>query len=320
VGKRSWAAVVTAGLFATVLLSPPSRAADAQDRLSALMAQLRDNVAAQKELADQGRGDQEGPLEATEVSIRKQIIDLVRRAKLDLPVPDEVNTLVGRATYEFKNAKDADDFYAPYRDFRQASILAPGLPDLYFNLGLAAEKIESFDEAVRWLNLYLVVAPNATDRAQVEQRIGADQYEKEHVGEIFAGRILDSLRDKFLGVYGAWVCNGCTWDTFVARDKAGQPLNAGRFTIAVQRDKLVISPADASSPWFEGAPSCGEGGCPVGDWMWRDLRNGVQSLGDVNKSAGTCEGQPFAAVWFSVGADGWAAGPHDYWVFNNTCR
>jgi len=318
VRRRRWAAV--AALFLLALLAEPARAKDAQDQLRALMAQLRDNIAAQKELANKGLGDQQGPLEASEDAIRQRIFDLVQRAKINPAVPDEVNALIGRATYEFKNAKDSTDFYVPYGDFWQASVLAPWLPDLYFNMGLAMEKTDDYAEAVRWLNLYLAAAPNAPDRAKVEQRVGGLQYQKEHAAAIFAGRMLDSLRDKFVGVYGAWVCKSCTWATFLARDKAGQPLNAGRFTITVERDKLVIRPANATSPWLEGAPDCGESGCPTANWIWRDLRSGIQSGGDVNRSAGTCQGRPVAALWFSVGADPWAPGPHDYWAFTNICQ
>lgn len=317
-GRGSWAAAfMVAGFFATAVLAQPACAEDAQGRRLALMAQLRDNVAAQKELANKGQGDQEGPLEATEDSIRKRILDLVHGARMNLAVPDEVNTLIGRAGYEFKNAKDPTDFYAPYGDFWQASVLAPWLPDLYFNMGLAMEKTDDYAEAVRWFNLYLVAAPNAPDHAQVVQRLGGLQYAKEHAGDIFARRWLESLRDKFFGVYAAWACNGCTLETFLARDKL-QPLNAGRFTIAVESDKLVISPMDSTAPWFEGKPDCGESGsCTVN---WRDLRNGVQSVGEINKSAGICDGRPFAALWFSVGVDPLAPQPHDYWAFLNTCR
>lgn len=314
-------------LFAIALLAMASahdaRALSQQDQLRGLVDQLHQataatNAAISKPLSDTIDAEIAG-LEAQEDAIRKRIFGLVRTMNPQPVPPAEFNEVFSKGIAQFKSATGRDDYHDARESFERAAELAPWVPGVYFNLGIAWEKLNQFTTAIRWFTLYLAAAPDASDAAQVEQRIGRLKNASQHAGDVFAARWLDSLRDRFFGSYRAWTCTSCSWGTFLARDHARQlqPIDHARFTIIVDRDTLVISAPDSPSPWLVGRPDCGATGICV--LKWHDLRNGVESIGDINESQSICRGRAVAALWFRIGGAPQATGEHDYWTFDNIC-
>jgi hypothetical protein len=111
--------------------------------------------------------------------LRGKIIDLVLGMKSKPVVSDEVIKLFGKAKSILKGAKTADDFNNVAATLEQASVLAPWMPELYYNLGVAYEKANKPDTAIERINLYLLAAPHAKDRENALLKIGELENEVE---------------------------------------------------------------------------------------------------------------------------------------------
>src|SRR6185437_15969469 len=213
-----------------------------QDQLRSLIDQLHQATAAWNTAIWQPRSDSSAAeiarLEAQEDAIRQRIFGLVRTMNPKPMPPPEFNEVFSKGTVQFKNATGEDSYQDARESFERAAALAPWVPGVYFNLGIAWEKLAEHATAIRWFTLYLAAAPDASDAAQVEQRIGRLKNASGHAGDVAAVRWLDSVRDRFPGSYAAWTCTSCSWGTFLARDQAGQlqPVDHARFTIIVDSD------------------------------------------------------------------------------------
>ncbi len=98
-------------------------------------------------------------------------------------VPDAYYQLMGRANYAFQNATSTADYAAAVKLFQQAADAAPWLPDTYYNLGKAQEKAKQFNDAIRSLQRYLDLKPNAADRDKVHAEIEELQGEAQQASE-----------------------------------------------------------------------------------------------------------------------------------------
>ena len=147
-------------LLALVLLvaSLPLFAQDRQpgDQLQQLTMQLQ-----------QSPGDQ---------ALREKIIALALTINPKPATPDAATMAEGAAEYAFKNAKVNSDFSDAAKQYEKALLLAPWLAADYFNCGVAHEKADENQEAIRSFSLYLLAAPNADDALAVKKRIGGLQY------------------------------------------------------------------------------------------------------------------------------------------------
>ncbi|MEZ4465071.1 MAG: tetratricopeptide repeat protein [bacterium] len=78
----------------------------------------------------------------------------------------QAQQIFSRGEQAFANKQYADALKA----FEEAYLLDP-VPVLLYNIGRAHEELKNFDEAGRFFQRYLDRVPDASDRAQVEQRL-----------------------------------------------------------------------------------------------------------------------------------------------------
>lgn len=112
-------------------------------------------------------------------ALRTKIIQLALTLDPKPKIPEEATVADGKAKTIFSHATSPDDLKAAAAAFAQASLLAPWVPDYYFNEGAALEKAGQFEDAVRALNYYLLAAPNAPDAGEVRGKIEGIKYEEQ---------------------------------------------------------------------------------------------------------------------------------------------
>lgn len=114
---------------------------------------------------------------------RWEILRLAQRLPHLPPIPSQALEMQAKGLYLFKHASPsngASDYTAAANAFRQASLIAPWVPDYYYDLGLArsqaaSQKGGSGDAAggaAYALHWYLMARPRAPDARQVIRRIG----------------------------------------------------------------------------------------------------------------------------------------------------
>jgi len=235
------------------------------------------------------------------------------------PVPPEFNEVFGKATYQFKSAKGWQDYFHTVDAFGEAAELAPWLPDPYFNMGLAAEKMHAYSEAVEWYGFYLLAAPNAPDRQQVEQKIGGLKYADQHKDAEFAADYLALTRDQFWGAYQVWACVNCTpHDYFDLHRLATSAVVADQFTLTPAGENLNITDTNTGTIWFKGTPHCVSYRMCF-DWDWIEARSGGAVGGLIGK--GVCAGRSFENFTLALDAvDPRSAGRHTYWEFTKAAN
>jgi tetratricopeptide (TPR) repeat protein len=107
--------------------------------------------------------------------LRKKIIDLSLELKSLPKTPDEVLELKGQAAYVMKNASSAADYQGAVDAYKKAVLIAPWVGDVYYNLGVVEQKAEQPAAASDAFKLYLRAKPDASDKAEVLERLGALQ-------------------------------------------------------------------------------------------------------------------------------------------------
>ena len=112
----------------------------------------------------------------SDMALREKIIKLTLTMNPAPAAPKDVIRHEGAAEFAFKNAKTSADFADAAKEYEEALLLAPWLAQDYFNCGVAYEKAEKFEAAVRNFNLYLTAAPDAKDANDVLKRIGGLEY------------------------------------------------------------------------------------------------------------------------------------------------
>lgn len=121
-----------------------------------------------------------------DAALRTRIIQLVLGMSHPPKVSEQFNEQIGAAGYAFKHATSQTDFQTSIDAFKKASLLAPWVADVYYNIALADEKVQNFDGAILNLRWYLIAKPNAADTDSVQQKIGALQYEKQQKATVNA--------------------------------------------------------------------------------------------------------------------------------------
>jgi len=110
--------------------------------------------------------------------LRELIIKLVRRLDPPPAIPEEARMRAGLVSVALELAKkDPSQLDAGIDEWQEALRVAPWWPEGNFNVGLMLEQRERFEEAARFLRLYLLAMPNASDRDAVQQKIYKLEYE-----------------------------------------------------------------------------------------------------------------------------------------------
>jgi len=105
--------------------------------------------------------------------LRNKIIDLSHKLKSMPKAPDEVLELKGQATYIMKTANSPADYQGAVDAYKKAALIAPWVGDVYYNLGVVEQKADQPADASNAFKLYLRAKPDASDKAEVLERLGA---------------------------------------------------------------------------------------------------------------------------------------------------
>jgi HEAT repeat protein/Tfp pilus assembly protein PilF len=107
---------------------------------------------------------------------RTEAIELSHTINPPPAVPENARRSMVRGKAAFKMAGDPAGYNEAMDYYKKAVKLAPWWADPYFNLGLANEKLRSFDSAMDCLRLYLTAAPDAPDADAVKEKIFELEY------------------------------------------------------------------------------------------------------------------------------------------------
>lgn len=116
---------------------------------------------------------------ADDVGLREQIIRAALALNPQPAIPEEARRHFVRATTIQKDARNEADAELAAREYREALLLAPWWGDAYFNLGVAAQTANLFDEAIRAFRLYLLTQPSPEDARDAQDRIYAVEARRE---------------------------------------------------------------------------------------------------------------------------------------------
>lgn len=119
------------------------------------------------------------PGSARDWELREKIIGLALKLKPSLALPDEAERRLIRGRAAVKSAKDTDGFLRAAAEFQQALVVAPWLPEAYFNLGIVLDKAGRYSDAISNLKLYLAAAPDAKEASEVKTLIVEIEYRLE---------------------------------------------------------------------------------------------------------------------------------------------
>jgi tetratricopeptide (TPR) repeat protein len=117
-----------------------------------------------------------GPLLESDLSLRERIASLGARMKPPPAIPEDARRHFAYAGTAVKDAKGPSDLDNSIDEFTEAVRLAPWWPDANFNVGVLLEKRERYAEAARYLKIYLIAAPSASDAQTVQQKIYELEY------------------------------------------------------------------------------------------------------------------------------------------------
>jgi tetratricopeptide (TPR) repeat protein len=108
--------------------------------------------------------------------LREKIIRHVQTMEQKPAIPEEAVRHMARGTAATKGAKNPNDFKDAVREFEQASLTAPWLPNVYYNLGVAQDGAGMYADAIKSLKIYLMAAP---DISHVKELIYEIEYRQE---------------------------------------------------------------------------------------------------------------------------------------------
>ena len=130
-------------------------------------------------------------------ALRGKIIALVQTMNPAPAIPEDAERHMVRGQAAFKAATNESSFKEAIAEFKQASLIAPWLGNIYYNLGLVQDKAGEYSDAIASLNLYLLASPGASDAKSVKNLIYEVEYrrDKAQMGQLLNNIIgIDSPR------------------------------------------------------------------------------------------------------------------------------
>ncbi|MFH1093712.1 MAG: tetratricopeptide repeat protein [Candidatus Omnitrophota bacterium] len=121
----------------------------------------------------------EGPLNR-DVIIR--VIGIYRALKPAPVISEEARKQASYGKAALDLAKDESGYFNAVQEYQKAIRLAPWWVDLYINTALIMEKAGLYTEAVEYLNLYLLAAPEAQDAEKVRAKLYELEYKAKQTG------------------------------------------------------------------------------------------------------------------------------------------
>ena len=107
------------------------------------------------------------------VLTRRLLIKLASELKPAPAIPEEARKHFVEGTAIVKAAKNPAQQTLAAQSFTEALKVAPWWGDAYYNLGVAQELAEKYDEAEQAFNFYLLSNPGETEKREVQDRIYA---------------------------------------------------------------------------------------------------------------------------------------------------
>jgi tetratricopeptide (TPR) repeat protein len=130
-------------IFGMMLLATAAFAESPHEQLKQMVEQLQKNPA--------------------DNALREKIIKLAQEIKPAPAVPEEAERRMARGAAAFKGAKSVADYRDAAKEFEQATLAAPWYGDAYFNLGVAQDKAENYEAALRSLKLARLASPEVKE-------------------------------------------------------------------------------------------------------------------------------------------------------------
>ncbi len=120
-------------------------------------------------------------------ALREKIIKLVQEVNPAPAIPEEAERRMARGMAAFKGAQSPSDYRDAVREFELATLAAPWYGDAYFNLGVAQDKAQLYEDALRSLRLAQLTSPASKE---IRELIYEVEYrnEKAHSPEAEAAR------------------------------------------------------------------------------------------------------------------------------------
>jgi len=153
-------------------------------------------------------------------ALREKIIRLALTLKPSPALPDEAERRMVRGGAAFNGATSAADYQAAAKEFEQATLAAPWYGEAYYNLGVAQDKAEDYDAALRSLKLAALASPGSKDAEKLSYAV---EFRKEKAlsGPDFSGCWQDSVSAGMKRCYFLFERNGDGW---MVKELSGMPL------------------------------------------------------------------------------------------------
>jgi tetratricopeptide (TPR) repeat protein len=97
---------------------------------------------------------------ANDDALREKIIKQAQKLKPVPVVSEEVKRRMALGTTALENARTVTDYQNAAKEFEQATLAAPWYGDAYLNLGVAQDKAENYDAALRNLKFAQLASPD----------------------------------------------------------------------------------------------------------------------------------------------------------------
>ena len=162
-------------------------------------------------------------------ALREKIIKLGAEIKPAPAVPEEANRSFVRGNVFQKEAKDASGYELAISAYRDALRAAPWWGDAYFNLAVALESANKFDEAIASIKLFMASVPGGSAEArEAQNRVYAIEAKSEMASKQAVARAAADRERQRPSVEGKWTIAGGMFDFQIVR-------NGERFTITGEK-------------------------------------------------------------------------------------
>ena len=145
----------------------------------------------------------------TDNALREKIIKLGAEIKPAPAIPEEANRAFVKGNVFQKEAKDASGYDLAISAYREALRLAPWWGDVYYNLAVALESANKFDEAIASIKFFMVsVSGGSAEAREAQNRVYAIEAKSEMASKQAAARAAaerERKKTEFAGLVGTWL-------------------------------------------------------------------------------------------------------------------
>ncbi len=239
-------------IFGTLMLVNAANAESSRELFKQMVGQLQQNP--------------------NDYALREKIIKLAQELKPAPVVPDEADRHTAYGTAALTGAKSMADYKEAVKEFEQATLAAPWSGDAYLNLGVAQDKAENYEAALRSLRLALLALP---DDKQIKALLYQVEYRNKKAQA--TPKTGESFRD----------CPDCPEMVVLPAGSSGPAFAMGKYEVTQGQWRAVMG---NNPSYFQ---NCGDN-CPVETVSWNDVKDFIQRL---NSKTGKQYRLPTNAEW-----------------------